>query len=102
MGIETSGSGILIIVLLMVGVTVATRWGGVYAMSIAPINNRAKQFINAMSGSVLVALIAPMAETGDIGTRWALLATAVVMLLSKKPLLAITCGIATAALVRHW
>lgn len=101
MTIETSGTGTLTIVLLMVAVTIATRWGGVYVMSIAPINYRVKQFINAMSGSVLVALIAPMVLTGDSGTRMALLATAATMLLLKKPLPAIACGIAVAALIRH-
>ncbi|WP_417583247.1 AzlD family protein [Nitrincola sp.] len=100
MSIETSDSGILAIVLLMVAITVATRWGGVYVMSIAPINYRVKLFINAMSGSVLVALIAPMTLTGDYGTRMALLATAVTMLLLKKPLPAIACGIVVAALIR--
>ncbi|MBS99505.1 MAG: AzlD domain-containing protein [Oceanospirillaceae bacterium] len=101
MSIETSGLGALIIVLAMALVTLATRWGGIYVMSFVPISYRVKQFIQAMSGSVLVAIIVPMAVNGDSGARLALLATAVTMLLLKKPLPAITAGIAVAALVRQ-
>lgn len=53
-----------------------------------------------MSGSVLVAIIAPMAVEGDHGARLALASTAVVMLLIKRPLLAITSGILAAGLSR--
>jgi uncharacterized membrane protein len=101
MSIETSGLGALIIVLAMALVTLTTRWGGIYVMSFVPISYRVKQFIQAMSGSVLVAIIVPMAVNGDTGARLALLTTAVTMLLLKKPLPAITAGIAVAALVRQ-
>jgi len=100
--LETTGYSALILVLVMTVVTLATRWGGVYVMSFVPIGYRVKQFIGAMSGSVLVALLAPMALEGDSGARLALLATAVTMLLLKKPLPAIAAGILTAALVRQF
>ena len=99
--IETTGMGALIVVVVMAVVTLATRWGGVFVMSFVPINHRVQQFINAMSGSVLVALLAPLALEGDSGARLALLTTAVVMLTVKKPLPAIAAGIAVAALVRQ-
>lgn len=101
MMLETAGSGALVIVLVMAAVTLATRWGGVLVMSFVPINARTQQFISAMSGSVLVALLAPLALEGDNGARLALLSTAIVMLLVKKPLVAITAGIVAAALVRQ-
>ncbi len=101
MSIETAGFGALIIILVMAVVTLATRWGGVFVMSLVPINRRVQQFINAMSGSVLVALLAPMAIEGDNGARLALLTTAVTMLFLKKPLPAIAAGIFTAALFRQ-
>lgn len=81
-------------------VTLATRWGGVFIMSFVPIGYRVQLFISAMSGSVLVALLTPLAVAGDNGARLALLSTAVVMLLVKKPLPAIAAGIVAAALVR--
>lgn len=102
MNVETVGSGALIIVLAMAVVTLATRWGGLYVMSFVPISYRVKQFIGAMSGSVLVALLAPMAVEGDNGARMALLITAIVMLVLKKPLPAIAAGILAAALFRQF
>ena len=102
MSIETADMGTLIIVLIMAAVTLATRWGGVFVMSFVPVSYRVKQFINAMSGSVLVALLAPMAIAGDNGARLALLVTATIMLLLKKPLPAIAAGILAAALFRQF
>ncbi len=61
MSIEPTGFGALVLVLLMAVVTLATRWGGVYVMAFVPIGQRVRCFIGAMSGSVLVALLAPMA-----------------------------------------
>ncbi|WP_166360269.1 AzlD family protein [Pseudomonas akapageensis] len=101
MNIESAGFGTFVIILIMAVVTLATRWGGVFVMSFVPINYRVQQFISAMSGSVLVALLAPLAVTGDNGARLALLTTAVVMLLLRKPLPAIAAGIAVAALFRQ-
>lgn len=100
MNLETAGAGALLIALIMGLVTLATRWGGVFVMSFVPINYRVQQFISAMSGSVLVAVLTPLAVTGDNGARLALLTTAVVMLLVKKPLPAIAAGIVAAALTR--
>ncbi|MGE6993289.1 AzlD family protein [Pseudomonas sp. NPDC047961] len=101
MTLETAGSGTLTVILIMAVVTLVTRWGGVFAMSFVPISRRTEQFISAMSGSVLVALLTPMAVNGDNGARLAFLATAVTMLLLKKPLPAIAAGIITVALFRH-
>ena len=101
MSIETAGMGTLVVVLGMSVVTLATRWGGVFVMSFVPINNNVKQFINAMSGSVLVAVLTPIAAAGDSGARAALLTTAIIMLLFKKPLPAIAAGIFAAALLRQ-
>ncbi|MDH1263329.1 MULTISPECIES: AzlD family protein [unclassified Pseudomonas] len=101
MSIESAGAGALVLVLIMALVTLATRWGGVYIMSFVPIGYRVKQFIGAMSGSVLVALLAPMAWEGDNAARLALLTTAVTMLLVKKPLPAIAAGVLAAALFRY-
>ena len=99
--VETTGFGVLIIVLVMALMTLVTRWGGVYVMSYIPISYRVKQFISAMSGSVLIALLAPLAVSGDNGARLALLTTAITILLIKKPLPAIALGILAAAFYRQ-
>ncbi len=101
MNLETAGLSAFIIVLIMTAVTLATRWGGVLVMSLVPLSYRVQQFISAMSGSVLVALLTPLAINGDNGARLALLTTAITMLLLKKPLPAIAAGIIAAALFRQ-
>jgi uncharacterized membrane protein len=101
MNIESTGMGTFVIILIMALVTLATRWGGVFVMSFVPINYRVQQFIGAMSGSVLVAVLAPLALTGDTGARSALLTTAIVMLALRKPLPAIAAGVVMAAVFRH-
>ncbi|MBJ6800958.1 AzlD family protein [Geomonas propionica] len=100
MSVETAGMGTLVIVLGMSVVTLATRWGGVYVMSFVPVS-KVKQFINAMSGSVLIAVLTPLAVTGDHAAKAALLTTAFVMLLLKKPLPAIAAGVTAAAILRQ-
>lgn len=102
MSIEATTLSILGVIIAMALVTLATRWGGVYAMSFVPLRPRVQRFIQAMSGSVLVALLAPMAVAGDTAARLALLTTAGVMLVFKKPLLAIACGVVAAALFRYF
>lgn len=100
MNVEANATGILIVVALMTVVTWATRWGGVYVMSFVPISKGVKRFIQAMSGSVLVSILTPMAITGDSAQRVALLTTAAIMLWLKKPLPAIAAGVLAAAGMR--
>jgi len=101
MTIDTAGFGTLFIILIMAVVTLATRWGGIFLMSYIPINSRVQQFITAMSGSVLIAIIVPMFIRGDTGAQVALLVTLAGTLIIKKPLVAITAGIFMAALIRN-
>lgn len=93
MQIEATDSGVLLVILVMALVTLLTRWGGVIVMSYVTINDRVKRFIQAMSASVLIAVITPIALTGDNASRMALFATAIVMLSTKKPLLSIAIGV---------
>ena len=99
--VETTGFGVLIIVLVMAIVTLITRWGGVYVMSYVPISYRVKQFISAMSGSVLIALLAPLALSGEYQEFVEKMRAAITILLIKKPLPAIALGILAAALYRQ-
>ncbi|SFB82421.1 Uncharacterized membrane protein [Marinospirillum celere] len=93
-----SGLGVgLLVIGVMTLVTLTTRYGGVFLMSFVPINRRVEGFINGMSGSVLIALILPMAVEGDQAARMSLLTTLVIFLVAKKPLPAIGAGILMAA-----
>mgnify|MGYP005752729949 FL=1 len=100
MSLPSTAMGALAAIVIMALVTYLTRAGGVYVMSRVPIGPRVERFINAMAGSVLVAVITPMAIQGDWGARLALMATLAVMLATQKALAAIAAGIVTAALWR--
>jgi uncharacterized membrane protein len=101
MTIEAAGFGAAALVIIMALVTLATRWGGVFVMGFVPISPAVERFVNAMSGSVLIAILAPLAVEGDWGARMALASTAAIMLAFKKPLPAIAAGIVVAALWRN-
>ncbi|NLJ51922.1 MAG: AzlD domain-containing protein [Alcaligenaceae bacterium] len=99
---EISTANPLLIVFIMTVVSLITRWGGVFIMSFVPISDGVRRFIGAMSGSVLIAVLAPVAVEGDLGARLALLTTLVLILVVKRPLIAITSGFVMAALVRYF
>ena len=80
MTIETTTAGILLLIAIMTFVTLATRFGGAFVMSFVKINPRIESFINTMASSVLIAIIVPMAFSGDLGAVAALIVTAVIML----------------------
>ncbi|WP_394169741.1 AzlD family protein [Saccharospirillum alexandrii] len=93
----TDGINGLIVIALMAAVSLLARFGGVLVMAVVPINHRVESFINAMSASVLVAVLVPVAVEGDLAARMALLATAMVMLVMRRPMPAIAAGISVAA-----
>ncbi len=102
MTLEPTSTGTLLIITVMALVTLITRYGGVFLMSWVPINRRVEGFINGLSGSVLVALVLPLAVAGDLAARLALLATLGVYLLWGRPLPAISAGMGMAAAWRYF
>lgn len=100
MSIRTDELGTLALIFVMALTTMTTRLGGIYIMSLVPLGPRVRAFIGAMSTSVLVALLAPLAMQGDSGARIALATTAAIVLTVNKPLPAIAGGILAAALLR--
>lgn len=101
MNIETTPLGVLALIAIMAVVTLVTRFGGVFVMSFVRISPRIESFINTMASSVLIAIIVPMAVSGDAGALAALVATAVSMLVLQKPLPAIAMGLLAAATLRY-
>jgi len=102
MAIETTTLGVLGLIAIMTLTTLLTRFGGVFIMSFLRISPRIESFINTMASSVLIAIIVPMAVSGDLGALAALVATGVSMLMLRKPLPAIAIGLLAAALVRYF
>ena len=84
----------------MAAVTYATRAGGLWLMVHVPMSRRMETFLRSLSGSVLVALVVPAAlQEGT--AAWVAVGTAVlVMLASKRTLLALALGVAVAAACR--
>ena len=70
-------------------------------MGFVPLNSVVRRFISAMSGSVLVAVLAPLAMDGDAGARVSLGVTGLIMLLTKKPLPSILAGVMSAGVTRY-
>lgn len=98
--IATAGLGGFVLIACMALVTLLARLGGVFIMGLIPLNRRVEGFINGMAGSVLIAVLVPIALEADSAGRLALLATAGLMFWLKRPMPAIALGIAVAALVR--
>ena len=88
------------VILLMLLVTLATRLAGLWMMSMLPLHPRLQSFIQAMSASVLVAVVAPLALQGDWPARIGLSTTAVLMLTTGRTLWAIAAGIILTAVLR--
>jgi uncharacterized membrane protein len=97
---STEGTGAYLVIALMTLVMLFTRFGGVFITGLIPLSPRVMSFIDAMSGSVLVAVLAPIAVEADNAGRLGMLATGVVMLALARPMLAVSAGIATTALLR--
>ena len=102
MDLSHTASATYIVIAAMTLVTLVTRYGGVFIMSFVPLNRRVEGFINGMSGSVLIALIVPMAVQGDIAARLALLTTLLTVLWLKKSLPAIAAGLIVTAAWRYF
>lgn len=92
-------STILVIAALAV-VTYLTRAGGLMIMSVVPVTPRTEAFLESLSSSVMVAIVVPALLTGDTGTVIALAAVLVAMVTTKNMLIAMTAGVAVAALTR--
>jgi uncharacterized membrane protein len=95
-------SNMTLVIVIMAIVTLATRWGGVFIMSYIPLSDRVQRFIQAMSASVFIALIAPIMLETDIAGRLALITTFVLMLALKMPIVAMSLGILVAAMSRQF
>ena len=91
-------------VTLLAVVTMATRVGGVWIMSIVAITPRVEAFLKYMSVSVLISIVAAgtWTSTWTAGPRiWLAVGTAaLVMVLTRSALTAMLAGTALAALAR--
>lgn len=90
----------LLAILGMAGVTYLSRIGGLWTMAFVPITPRVEAALKALSGSVLVALVVPATLQGGRDFAVAVGLAVVLMALTGRSLLAMTGGVAAAALLR--
>ena len=81
-------------------VTYATRAGGLWLMVHVPLSPRVEAFLRYLSGSVLVALIVPAAVQEGTAAWVAIAAAVLVMLATRRTLLALLLGVLAAAAYR--
>lgn len=92
--------GTWVTIAAMAAVTYAIRAGGFWLMAYVPLTPRVRSILNALPGSVVVAVILPLAVRGGTAAIFAVLAALVVMALRRNDLVAVLCGMGAAALVR--
>ena len=87
-------------IVLLATITYVTRIGGLVVMARTPISPRIEAFLEAISGSVLVALVLPTLLVGDAGARLAVLAAFTLMLRFGSAMGAMTSGVVATILYR--
>lgn len=92
--------GIVLVLALMATATYLTRISGVWAVSRIAPSTRITRALDAMTGSVLIAIVAPPAVDGDVALRASIVVAVAVMLTTRKSLVAVIAGAIVAATIR--
>lgn len=100
MNAELGTFGVWIAIAAMAMVTYAIRAGGFWLMGYVPLTRRVRSILNALPGSVIAAIILPLAVRGGTAAAATVIVALVVMALRRNDLLAVVFGIAAAASVR--
>ncbi len=97
MSIEVSATIALAVIAL---VTYFTRIGGLVIMSRMSITKRVNRSLEALAGSVLVAIVVPATVEGDLAAKAAVVAAIVIMLLTRNAVMAMGTGLVVAIIIR--
>ena len=100
MNADLGAFGVWMVIAAMAVVTYAIRAGGFWLMGYVPLTRRVRSILNALPGSVIAAIIVPLAVRGGTAATAAVVAALVVMALRRNDLLAVVCGIGAAVVVR--
>ena len=85
---------------VMAVVTYLTRAGGLVIMSRMSITKRVERSLEALAGSVLVAIVVPATVEGDLAAKAAVVAAIVIMLLTRNAVAAMGTGLVAAVVIR--
>src|SRR3981189_739413 len=88
-------------VLLLTGVTIATRGGGVWIMSYGEITPRIEAFLKYMAVSVLISIVVPTTIAAAPRIWIAVAAAGIVAAVTRNALVAMLVGAALAAVVKN-
>lgn len=91
---------VLLAIALMTAVTVALRLGGYFMMSYVTVTPRVRRMLGALPGSVITAAVLPVALAGGTVAMAAVAVAMLAMLVTKRDIIAVIAGSATAALLR--
>jgi uncharacterized membrane protein len=98
--LEPLGLGVLAIVAMAIA-TVLMRVGGFWLMAYVPLTPRVRRMLEALPGSIVVAIVLPViVKNGPVAVA-AVVAAAIVMILRRNQVLAVAAGVTVAALVRY-
>jgi len=100
MNSELGTFGTWMAIAAMAAVTYAIRAGGFWLMGYVPLTPRVRSILSALPGSVVVAVILPLAVRGGAAATAAVLTSLAVMMWRRNDLLAVVCGMGAAAMVR--
>jgi uncharacterized membrane protein len=98
--IEGADLGVLAAIAAMAVATYVMRAGGFWMMSHVPPSPRLRRMLEALPGSVIAATVLPIVVRDGITAMLAIGAAAIVMLVTRRDILAVIAGMAVAASVR--
>jgi uncharacterized membrane protein len=91
----------LLAILVMAIATMLMRIGGFWLMAHVPLTARVRRMLEALPGSIVVAIVLPIvAKSGPVAVL-AIVAAAAVMFLRRNAFLAVAAGMMVAALARY-
>lgn len=98
--IDEVHAGALAAILAMTVATYLMRTGGFWLMGHVPLTARIRRMLEALPGSVVVAIVLPIVVKNGVPAVLAVGAVVAVMLVRRNDILALAIGIATVALAR--
>ena len=93
----SDGWGVPVAILAMAVATYAMRAGGFLLMAHVRLTPRLRRMLDALPGSVVAAAVLPLVVREGVVAALAIGAAGLVMLVSRKDLLAVLAGMAVAA-----
>jgi uncharacterized membrane protein len=98
--IDTAQGATLTAIFAMAAVTYFLRTSGYWIMGRVPITGRVRRMLDALPGSIVVAIVLPIVVKSGVPAIVAICVVIAVMVLRRSDLLAVLAGVGTVALVR--